>query len=133
MEIIQESLNSSCILFATRDVFPDAVPQATKIINGHFLLAKFSVIYLFTVNNHSSKLKFICINYNVTICICFSQTRVILLPLGVLSINHICNKYGSTTSSNVASSSHRTDAKVFNHTGHHANLEYIASKYFLSR
>jgi hypothetical protein len=59
--------------------------------------------------------------------------RVILLHLGVLSINHICNKYGSTTSSKVDSSSHKTEASVFKPTGQPANLESIASRYFLSR
>jgi hypothetical protein len=45
----------------------------------------------------------------------------------------ICNKYGSTTSSKVASSSHNAAAKVFNQTGHHENFIWIDSKYFLSK
>ncbi|MDP2395390.1 MAG: hypothetical protein Q8S84_04035 [bacterium] len=57
----------------------------------------------------------------------------IFLPLGVLSKNHICNKYGSTTSSNVASSSQIAEAKVFNQTGHQLKFSYNVDKYFLSK
>jgi len=34
----------------------------------------------------------------------------------------ICNKYGSTTSSKVASSSQIAEARVFNQTGHELNF-----------
>jgi hypothetical protein len=64
---------------------------------------------------------------------CSIQAPVIFLHLGVLSINHICNKYGSTTSSKVASSSQIALASVFNQTGQEANLLNKVSKYFLSK
>jgi hypothetical protein len=65
--------------------------------------------------------------------ICFSHAKVIFLHLGVLSIKPICNKYGSTTSSRVPSSSPKVEARVFNPTGHPANFLKIFSKYFLSK
>ena len=57
----------------------------------------------------------------------------IFLHLEVLSINHICSKYGSTTSSSVASSYQIAAAKVFNQTGQLLNLSWIVLKYFLSK
>jgi len=47
---------------------------------------------------------------------------VIFLHLDVLSIKPICNKYGSTTSSNVDSSSQMAAAKVLSQTGPELNL-----------
>ena len=53
---------------------------------------------------------------------CCIPAAVILLPLGVLSINPIWSKYGSTTSSSVASSSQRVAAIVPSPTGPELNL-----------
>jgi ribosomal protein S19E (S16A) len=53
---------------------------------------------------------------------CSIAEKVNILHLGVLSINQICKRYGSTTSSIVDSSSHNAEERVFKPTGQLLNL-----------
>ena len=124
-------LKNFTLIWATAEVFPEAVHQAISTIKTFFEVI-FSEISWIAFSIHSLKVNVstFFINY---FCKCVIQRGVIFLHLGLLSIKPICNRYGSTTSSIVASSSQIEDAIVLSQTGHQEKLFKIKFKYFLSK